>query len=288
MTAVVVAILLQVVFSLNAAAGDLPPLRTTISDFAGMFPPASLDELEHRLHRFATETANHVAVLTVKSLDGAKMEAFTRDAFNRLPLSASERNKTVLLVVARGDRQVGFHAGAQLQELLPEAATIPKLHDQVALYIDGLRPDLGIHGAVHYLFRVIRGDARVGTQSADEKLEEMSLRGRGAGAIFALFLGPFLGFFVGGLWGVYATQYGVQRWPRLAMGAIFGGGTAKIVVAITAFLGGASDSLWYFIMALAIPLGVFGSCTEFWMSGDWRGIPREPEPRRKPEDNMGI
>jgi len=288
MTAIVLALLLQFSLIASASAVDLPPLKTTISDFAGMFPPASRDELEHRLHRFSTETANHVAILTVKSLDGAKMDALAQDAFNLLPLSASERGKTVLLVVARAEHQVGFHAGADLQELLPAAATIPKLHEQVALYIDGLRPDLGIHGAVHYLFRALRGEVRVGVESADEKLEEMSLRGRGAGAIFALFLGPFLAFFVGGLWGVYATQYGVQRWTRLAMGAVFGGGAAKAVISVTSFIGSSSDSLWYFIMALAIPLGIFGSCTEFWMWGDWRGIPREKQPRRKPEDNMGI
>lgn len=287
MTAIVLALLLQLAFVANSPALDLPPLKTTISDFAGMFPPASLDDLEHRLHRFGTETANHVAVLTVKSLDGAKMETLAREAFNRLPLSDNERSRTVLLVIARSEREVGFHAGTQLQPLLPAAAS-KKLHDQVALYFNGLRPDLGIHGAVHYLFRVIRGDLRVDRQNADEKLEQMSLRGHGAGAIFALILAPFLAFFVGGLWGVYATQYGVQRWPRLAMGALFGGGTAKIVISLAAFIGGASDALWYFIMALAIPLGVFGSCTEFWMSGDWRGIPREKGPRRKPEDNMGI
>jgi len=288
MTAGIVALLLQFFLAVDAAAVDLPPLKTTISDFAGMFPPASLDDLEHRLHRFATETASHVAILTVKSLDGAKIDTLAQDAFKRLPLSEGERSKTVLLVIARTEREVSFHAGAQLQQLLPPAATNDKLREQVLLYINGLRPDLGIHGAVHYLFRALRGDVRVGSQSAEEKLEEMSLRGRGAGAIFALCLGPFLAFFVGGLWGIYATQYGVQRWPRLAMGAIFGGGAAKIVIMITAFLGAASDSLWYFIMALAIPLGVFGSCTEFWMSGDWRGIPREKGRRRKPEDNMGM
>jgi len=288
MTAVVFGLLLQFFLAANLAAVELPPLKTTISDFAGMFPPASLEELEHRLHRFATETANHIAILTVKTLDSAPMELLARDAFSRLPLSDNERARTVLLVIARREREVGLHAGAQLHQLLPQPATNEKLREQLLLYINGLRPDLGIHGAVHYLFRVLRGDARVGSQSADEKLEEISLRGRGAGAIFALCLGPFLAFFVGGLWGIYATQYGVQRWPRLAMGAIFGGGSAKIVIMITAFLGSASDSLWYFIMALAIPLGVFGSCTEFWMSGDWRGIPREKGPRRKPEDNMGV
>jgi len=288
MTAIVFSLLLQFFFTANLAAVELPPLKTTISDFAGMFPQASLDDLEHRLHRFATETAIHVAVLTVKTLDGAKMEVFAQDAFKRLPLSDSERAKTALLVIARAEREVGVHAGAQLRDLLPQPSTNEKLREQLLLYINGLRPDLGIHGAAHYLFRALRGDVRVGTQSTEEKLEEMSLRGGGAGAIFALCLGPFLAFFVGGLWGVYATQYGVQRWPRLAMGAIFGGGMAKIVIMITAFIGTASDALWYFIMALAIPLGVFGSCTEFWMSGDWRGIPREKEPRRKPEDNMGM
>ena len=288
MTAVVLALLVHFAFISNAAAVDLPPLKATISDFAGMFPPASLEELEHRLHRFSTETANHVAILTVKSLDGASMTAFAQNAFNRLPLSDTERSKTVLVVIARAEHEVGFHAGTQLQHLLPQAAISEKLQEQVGLYFSGLRPDLGIHGAVHYLFRVLRGDARVGIQSADEKLEEMSLRGGGAGPIFAIFLAPFLAFFVGGLWGVYATQYGVQRWPRLAMGALFGGGAAKAIISVTSVLGGSSVELWYFIMALAIPLGVFGSCTEFWMSGDWRGIPREKGPRRKPEDNMGI
>jgi uncharacterized membrane protein YgcG len=288
MTVVVLALLLHFALVADSSALDLPPLKTTISDFAGMFPPASLDELEHRLYRFSTETANHVAVLTVKSLDGLKMTTLAQDAFNRLPLSDSERSKTVLLVVARAEHEVGFHAGSQLQQLLPEPATSEKLREQVALYINGLRPDLGIHGAVHILFRVLRGDARVGSQSEEENLEEISLHGGGAGPIFAVFLAPFLAFFVGGLWGIYATQYGVQRWPRLAMGAVFGGGAAKAIISVTSLISGSSDSLWYFIMALAIPLGIFGSCTEFWMSGDWRGIPRVKPPRRKPEDNMGI
>ena len=58
------------------------------------------------------------------------------------------------------------------------------------------------------------------------------------------------------------------------MGAIFGGAAAKIVATFMSPIGNYGDNLWYFIMALAIPLGVFGSLTEFWMSGDWRGIPR--------------
>jgi uncharacterized protein len=288
MIVLLLALALNAAFAASSPALDLPPLRAGINDLAGIFPPASLDDLQQRLRRFNTETANNVAILTVKSLGGDDIESLARKSFNQLPFSENELKKTVLLVVARKEKQVAFHAGSELQTLLPQPETSRKLRAQIALYYDGLRPDLGIHGAVHYLFRVIRGEVRVGSLTDEEKMEETSLRGREAGAIFALCLGPFLAFFIGGLWGIYATQYGVQRWTRLLMGAIFGGGTAKIVATLASLLGSYSDGLWYFIMALAIPLGVFGSLTEFWMSGDWRGIPRVKERQRKPEDKMGI
>jgi uncharacterized membrane protein YgcG len=281
-------LLCQLFFSSSALALELPPLKPGINDLAGMFPQASLNDLEQRLHRFKTESANSIVILTVKDLDGENIDSLGQRAFKTLPFSSGELQSTVLLLVARKEREVGLQAGSALRPLLPEPAASQMLKAQLILYIDGLRPDLGIHGAVHHLVRVIRGDARIGSQSEEEKLEEFSLRGGEAGAIFALCLSPFLAFFVGGLWGIYATQYGVQRSTRLLMGAIFGGGTAKIVAALTSLLGSYSDNLWYFIMALAIPLGALGSLTEFWMSGDWSGIPRFKGRKRKPEDHMGI
>jgi uncharacterized protein len=280
--------LISLIVNANSFALDLPPLQVGINDFAGMFPPASADDLKERLHRFKTETAATVVVLTVKSLDGEKLESFGVRAFKLLPLDSNDLAKTALLVVARKEHLVGLQAGAELRPLLPEPVAHEKLQAQVALYWNGLRPDLGIHGAVHYLFGVIRGDLRVGSQTEAEKRQDASLRGGEAGAIFAVCLAPFLALFVGGLWGIYATHYGFQRTTRLLMGAIFGGATAKLVAMLMSLLGSYGDNLWYFIMALAIPLGVFGSLTEFWMAGDWSGIPRVKERRRKPEDNMGI
>lgn len=283
-----IALIFSLLFGSASAALDIPALKPGLNDFASMFPPASAEDLELRLRRFNTETANSIVVLTLKSLDGEDIDSVARRAFDKLPLSDAERQKSVLLLVARRERQVTIHAAAPLRELLPKAAVSQKLLAQATLYWDGLRPDLGIHAGVHYLFRLLRGDARVGSQTAEEKLEETSLRGGEAGVIFAIVLGPFLAFFIGVLWGIYATQYGVQRYTRLVMGAIFGGAAAKLVAVLMSILGGYTVELWWFIMALAIPLGVFGSLTEFWMAGDWRGIPRVKERKRKPEDNMGI
>lgn len=281
--------LLSLVFCSHSLALELPPLNNAINDLAGLFPPASIDDLQSRLHRFKTETAKRVVVLTVKNLDGQDIEAVGREAFAKLPLSDDERTNTALVIVARKEHRVGLHAGTELAKRLPQPQTVDKLRGHYVMYADGLRPDLGVHGAVHYLFRLIKGDSQVGLPSDEEKLEAASLHGAGAGPLFAVFLGPFLAFFVSGLWGVYATQYGIERRLRLLMGAIFGGATAKAVIAVAGLLGPVSHTAWYFIMALAIPLGMFGSLSEFWMAGsDWRGIPRVKEKRRKPEDNMGI
>jgi uncharacterized protein len=283
-------LLLSLLGSVPSFAVEIPALDATVNDYAGMMPEASIEDLKARLARFRTETSDSVIVVTVKSLEGESIESFTRRAFKTLPLADADRRKAALLVVARKERQVGFQAGAALTELFPEPAASRKLYHQVELYFDGLRPDLGIYGAVHYLFRVIKGDVRVDSETQEEKLEEASLRGAGAGAIFAAFLGPVLALFIGGLWGIYATQFGVQRGIRLLMGAIFGGGTAKIVASLMSRLGSVSDGLWYFIMAVSIALAVFGSLTEFWMAGDWRGIPRVKDAslKRKPTDKMGI
>jgi uncharacterized protein len=276
----------------QSAALEVPALNETINDFAHMMPEASAQDLETRLKRFKTETGHTIVVLTLRTLEDEDMDSFGPKAFRSLPLHDKDLRKTVLLIVARTERKVGLQAGSELRHLFPEPAASEKLLAHVGLYFDGLRPDLGIHAGVHYIFLAIKGQVHVDTMTEVERLEDASTAGRGAGAILALFLAPFLAFMVGGLWGVYATKFGLPREIRLFMGAILAIGTAKTVAILMALISSFGDGLWYFLLFISIPLGVFGSLTEFWMSGqwsDWSGIPRVKERvQRKPEDNMGI
>jgi uncharacterized protein len=277
------------VFPSLPLAVEAPELSQSITDLAGMMPEVSSLELEERLKRFGAQTGHSVAVLTVPSLEGEAIEAFGRKAFEKLPLAETEREKAVLLIVARKDRQVGVETGTELQHLFPQPAASEKLHHHVSPYFDGMRPDLGIHAGVDYIFRIIKGKVRVDATTEKERLEDESMSGHGAGGIFSLLLAPYLAFMVGGLWGIYATNFGVQRGIRLFVGAVLGSGTAKAVAIVMSFMGGYSEGLWYFILAISIPLAVFGSLTEFWMLGEWSGIPRVKDPiKRKPEDKMGI
>jgi uncharacterized protein len=276
---------------LNASSvwcADLPPLQTTVNDFAGMLPPASHQDLVERLKRFKTQTGHTVTIITVQSLE-ENIQSFAHRAFQSLPLDENELRNTVLLVVARKEHLVGFEAGAELEARFPKAESISKLQSSLELYINGLRPDLGIYGGVHFIFGVISGDFRAASATEEEALENASLHGAGAGGIFALLLAPFLAFFVSMLLGIFSNHAGFQRETRLFLGIVFGAGTAQLVATLMQMISSFSDGLWYFIIVLSMILGGFASLTEYWMTGDWSGIPRVKEKhKRKPEDNMGI
>jgi uncharacterized protein len=277
------------IFSSASGALEIPPLKETVNDLAGIMPEASIHDLEERLRRFKTQTGYTVAVVTVPSLENEDLEEFGRRAFKSLPLKETEARQSLLLIVALKERKVRLQAGSELQQLFPEPLASQKLQAHVALYFDGLRRDLGVHAGVHYIFQAIRGEVRIDGVTEVEKLEEASIHGGGAGAIFSIFLGPFFAFWTGVLWGIYATRLGLPRLMRLLMGILLGGGAAKLVALFMSFISSVGGPLWYFILAISIALGALGSLTEFWMSGDWRGIPRIKDPaRRRPEDNMGI
>jgi uncharacterized membrane protein YgcG len=268
----------------------LPPLQPAVNDLAGMIPPASYEDLTQRLKRFKTQSGHTVSILTVGSLEeNENIEGLAAEAFRSLPLAETDLKRAVLLVVARKEHLVGFAAGADLKARFPEAQATQKLQSHLDHYINGLRPDLGIYGAIHFILGVISGEFRVATTTEEEALENYSLRGAGAGAIFAVLLAPFLAFFVSLMLGIYSKHAGFQRETRLFLGMVMGGGMAQLVATLTGMMGPFSNSLWYFIVVMGIVLGAFGSLTEYWMKGDWSGIPRVKDKiKRKPEDNMGI
>jgi len=282
-------LLARLIFASPSVALEVPDLKDTINDFAGMMSQASIHDLEERLNRFKARTGHTIVVLTVHTLEGEDMESFGRKVFQSLPIKERDLQKSILLLVALKERKVGVQMGSELRQLFPEPAADQKLLAQVRLYFDGYRRDLGIHAGVNYIFRVLKGEVHVDSITEEERLEESSTKGGWAGAIFALLFAPYLAFMVGGLWGIYATKFRLERGMRLFMGALWGGGTAKVVAILMGLISGIGDGLWYFILAVSIPLGVFGSLTEFWMSGEWSGIPRVKDRiKRRPEDNMGI
>ncbi|MBI2350730.1 MAG: TPM domain-containing protein, partial [Deltaproteobacteria bacterium] len=67
-------LLARLIFASPSIAREVPDLKDTINDFAGMMSQASIHDLEERLNRFKARTGHTIAVLTVHTLEGEDME----------------------------------------------------------------------------------------------------------------------------------------------------------------------------------------------------------------------
>lgn len=60
-----------------ANAADVPKLQGRVNDYAGVLQRKTRTDLESRLARYERETTHQIAVLTVPSLGGEPIEAFS-------------------------------------------------------------------------------------------------------------------------------------------------------------------------------------------------------------------
>jgi len=104
----------------------------------------------------------------------------------------------------------------------PKPIASQKLYAQEKLYSTP-QAGFGHSGAVNYLFRVLRATYEWGAKPK-KKVKKKPLCAAVRRSDFRALFGTVFAFFAGGLWGIYATQYGVQRITRLAMAPSFGGG----------------------------------------------------------------
>ena len=61
----------------SAYSLDVPALRGHVNDYAGMLSPAAVQQLERRLAEFEQSDSTQIVVLTVPTLAGENIEAYS-------------------------------------------------------------------------------------------------------------------------------------------------------------------------------------------------------------------
>jgi len=100
--------------------GSLQP-RGHVSDFAGVFEPASRDSLEQYLLSVKTLTGSEIAVVTLPSLEGGEIGDFANRLFERWGIG--QKDKGALLLTALEERDVRIEVGYGLEGILTDART---------------------------------------------------------------------------------------------------------------------------------------------------------------------
>src|SRR5437867_3647865 len=95
-----------------AAALDVPPLTGRIVDNAHLLPADRAASLSAELAAHEVRTGNQVALLTLPSLEGEPLEAFSHRVATTWKLGQKGADNGVLVLVVPGDRKVRIEGGS--------------------------------------------------------------------------------------------------------------------------------------------------------------------------------
>lgn len=94
--------------------------RGYVNDFAGMFAPGEVADLETKLAAYAQSSGNEIAVVTVPSLGGVPIEDYAEKLFQEWGIGKAKEDNGVLLLIARDDRAVRIEVGYGLEPELTD------------------------------------------------------------------------------------------------------------------------------------------------------------------------
>ncbi|MEO8504779.1 MAG: TPM domain-containing protein [Acidobacteriota bacterium] len=186
-------IALGLVLASVAAALDAPALTGRVVDGARLLDADQHVALEQKLADFEQKTGVQVAVLTVESLEGDTIEAFSMRVAEAWKLGQKERDNGVLFTIAKDDRKMRIEVGYGLESKLTDA-TSGRILDNV------VRPQFragdfpgGVDRGVDAILGSLEGVAGAVPQAAaSPQFNQGPLSGRLAGfGIYLLVTGVF-------------------------------------------------------------------------------------------------
>ena len=104
-----------------AIAADVPTLRGHVNDYAGLLRPQAREQLESSLARYENETTHQIAILTVSSLRGESIDAFSLRVAKTWALGRKGLDNGVLVTVAPTERSVRIELGTGMNRYVTDS-----------------------------------------------------------------------------------------------------------------------------------------------------------------------
>ena len=110
-----------ILFSPLAFARDIPTHTSLVVDEAGLLTNREEAFLTDALERFRKERGPQVQVLTISSLDGEPLEAFSIRVVDAWKLGDQGKDNGVLFLIVHGDKKMRLEVGRGLEGDIPDA-----------------------------------------------------------------------------------------------------------------------------------------------------------------------
>ncbi|MFT3737715.1 MAG: TPM domain-containing protein [Breznakibacter sp.] len=178
--------LLAILFSFNLQGQNIPDKPTPpklVNDFAGMFDPAFVQNLENTLVTFAKETSTQVAVITVQSLDGTDAGDYAFKLGEKWGIGQKGKNNGILILLKpktgneRG--QVFIATGYGLEGAVPDAYAKRIVDKEMIPRFKQGDYQGGVSAAVQVIMELTRGEYTA---------EQYAEQGNGSVGVIAIFI----------------------------------------------------------------------------------------------------
>ena len=111
-----------VALAVSVCAEPVSQLRPTgyVNDFAGVLSPSTVDQLNSICQQLDTKAQAQVAVVTIKSLDGAEIFDYSVQLYQKWGIGQKGKDRGVLILLAVQDHKYYINTGYGLEPILPD------------------------------------------------------------------------------------------------------------------------------------------------------------------------
>ena len=115
-----------------SAAQEVPRNDGWVTDLAEMLTPQQEASLEALMESYKSGTTHEIALLTVPSLDGRSLEAYSLEVAREWGIGGKDANNGALLFVARDEHKLRIEVGRGLEGNLTDSISGRIIRDVIA------------------------------------------------------------------------------------------------------------------------------------------------------------
>lgn len=155
-TTVLLILLVLLPFSLEAL--DVPPLKAHVNDYARMFSPRTVQEMERVLSDFEAKESTQIAVLTVPTLAGENLEEYSIKVAEAWKIGWKGLDSGVILLIAGKERKVRIEVGRGLEGRLTDLVSGRIIRNEITPRFKTGNFDGGLTAAVVTIMSAVKGE----------------------------------------------------------------------------------------------------------------------------------
>lgn len=141
-----------------AWALQVPDLKNRVNDYAGMLNKSTASQLEAALAELERTDSTQIVVLTIASLEGDSLEAFSMRVVEQWRLGQKKLDNGALLLIAKNDRKIRIEVGYGLEGKLTDLVSGRIIRNVIAPQFKMGRFDQGIVDGVAAMAAAVRGE----------------------------------------------------------------------------------------------------------------------------------